>query len=53
MPIRALDTYGVDEESLETLAEDAMKGGDRPNNARMTTKEEFLQLYRKVMQLKK
>ena len=53
MPIRALDTYGVDDESLETLAEDAMKGGDRPNNARMTTKEEFLQLYRKVMQLKK
>lgn len=39
--------------SVETLAEDAMKGGDRPNNARMTTKEEFLQLYRKVMQLKK
>ena len=53
MPIRPLESFGVTEESLEGLADDAMLGGDRPNNARMTTKEDFIQLYRKVMALKK
>ena len=52
MPIRPLESFGVTEGSLERLADDAMLGGDRPNNPRMTTKEDFIQLYRKVMTLK-
>lgn len=53
MPIRPLESYGVTEESLDHLADEAMKGGDRPNNARMTTKEDFIRLYRRVMTLKR
>ena len=53
MPIKPLEFYGVTEASLDRLADDAMKGGDRPNNARMTTRDDFIQLYRKVMALKK
>lgn len=53
MPVKPLEAYGVTEESLDRLADDAMLGGDRPNNARMTTKEDFIKLYRKVMTLKK
>ena len=53
MPIPPLASYGVTEESLDRLADDAMQGGDRPNNARMTTKDDFIRLYRKVMELRK
>lgn len=53
MPVPPLASFGVTEESLERLADDAMLGGDRPNNARMTTKDDFIRLYRKVMELKK
>ena len=53
MPIRPLESYGVTEADLDLLADEAMKGGDRPNNARMTTKDDFLMLFRKVMELKK
>jgi alcohol dehydrogenase class IV len=53
MPIKPLESFGVTEDGLERLADDAMEGGDRPNNARMTTKDDFIQLYKKVMTLKK
>lgn len=52
MPVQPLNEYGVTQDSLERLAEDAMRGGDRPNNARMTTKEDFIRLYKKAMKLK-
>lgn len=53
MPIKPLAAYGVTEASLDRLADDAMKGGDRPNNARMTTKEDFIRLYTKALTMKK
>ena len=53
MPVKPLEAYGVTEDSLDCLADDAMKGGDRPNNPRMTTKEDFICLYKQAMKLKK
>lgn len=53
LPVKPLEAYGVTEASLDHLANEAMKGGDRPNNARATTKEDFIMLYKKAMTLKK
>ena len=53
MPVKPLEAYGVTEDSLDCLADDAMKGGDHPNNPRMTTKEDFICLYKQAMKLKK
>ena len=53
LPIQPLEHWGVTLQSLDQLADEAMKGGDRPNNARMTTKEDFIRLYTKALTLKK
>jgi alcohol dehydrogenase class IV len=52
LPIDPLRKWSVTEGSLDRLSDDAMKGGDRPNNARMTTKQDFITLYKKALALK-
>ena len=53
LPIQPLEHWGVTLQSLDQLADEAMNGGDRPNNARMTNKEDFIRLYTKALTLKK
>ena len=53
LPIPPLSSYGVTEEDITKLAEEAMKGGDRGTNPRETTVEDFYVLYKKTLELKK
>lgn len=52
LPIAPLSKWDVGEADIDVLAGEAMKGGDRPNNPRDTTIEDFKALYRKCLQLK-
>ncbi|MBN2324811.1 MAG: iron-containing alcohol dehydrogenase [Spirochaetes bacterium] len=44
-----LSEFGIKEKDIEELAEEAMKSPDRAVNARATKKEEFIELYRKML----
>lgn len=52
LPIPPLSNWGVTEESIDHLAEEAMKGGDRSTNPRTTTIEDFKVLYRECLKMK-
>lgn len=45
----SLKDFGVKEEDISRLAEEAMKSPDRAMNARSTTKEDFERLYKKLL----
>ena len=53
LPIPPLSNWGVKESDISLLADEAMKGGDRWTNPRETTIEDFIDLYKKCLELKK
>ena len=52
LPIPPLSSYGVTEDDIPKLSEEAMKGGDRGTNPRETVIEDFYKLYKKTLTLK-
>ena len=52
MPIAPLSSWNVTASDIDILAGEAMKGGDRPNNPRDTTIEDFKELYLQCLELK-